>query len=130
MTVEAPPVVLPALGWRFPPVHESRLRNGIRLLAYHCPGQYVVSTSLVFDLPLNAEPVDREGVAGLVARCLVRAAGGLSTDDFSDALAACGAELEAAAAPDGFSVQLSVPVSQLVRGLDLMTMALAEPSYG
>ena len=55
--------------------------------------------------------------------------GGLSADDFSDALAACGAELEASASPDGFSVQLSVPVSQLARGLDLMAMAVAEPSY-
>jgi zinc protease len=129
MTVESPPEVLPAVGWRFPPVRESRLRNGIRLLAYHCPGQYVVSTSLVFDLPLNAEPPEREGVAGLVARCLVRGAGGLSADDFSDALAACGAELDASASPDGFSVQISVPVSQLARGLDLMAMAVVEPSY-
>jgi zinc protease len=129
MTVESPPEVRPAVGWRFPPVRESRLGNGIRLLAYHCPGQFVVSTSLVFDLPLAAEPVDREGVAGLVARCLARGAGGLSADDFSDALAACGAELEASASPDGFSVQLSVPVSQLSRGLDLMAMAVAEPAY-
>jgi zinc protease len=129
MTVDAPPEVRPAVGWRFPPVRESRLHNGIRLLAYELPGQYVVSSSLVFDLPLNAEPADREGVAGLVARCMARAAGGLSADDFSDALAACGAELEASASPDGFSVQLSVPVSQLARGLDLMAMAVADPSY-
>ena len=129
MTVESPPEVLPAVGWRFPPVRESHLGNGLRLLAYHCPGQYVVSIAMVFELPLNAEPADREGVAGLVARCLVRGAGGLSADDFSDALAACGAELEAAASPDGFAVRLSVPRSHLARGLDLMAMALAEPAY-
>lgn len=129
MSVEAPPEVVPALDWRFPEVRESELTNGIRLLAYHCPGQYVVSTSLVFDLPLNAEPRDKEGVAALVARCLVRAAGGMSPDDFADALAACGAELDASASPDGFSVQLSVPASQLARGFDLMSMAVTEPSY-
>ncbi len=128
--VASPPEVVPALAWRFPAARESMLRNGMRMLAYHCPGQYVVSSSLVFDLPLNVEPLDREGVAGLVARCLVRAAGGMTADDFSDALAACGAELEASATPDGFSVQLSVPASQLARGLDLMAMAVSEPSYG
>jgi zinc protease len=129
MTVDSPPEVVPAVWWRFPSVRESVLRNGIRMLAYHCPGQYVVSASLVFDVPLNAEPPDVEGVAGLVARCLVRGAGGLSADDFSDALAACGAELEASASPDGFAVQLSVPASQLARGLDLTAMAVVEPSY-
>lgn len=129
MSVEAPPEVVPALDWRFPEARESELTNGIRLLAYHCPGQYVVSTSLVFVLPLNAEPRDKEGVAALIARCMVRAAGGMSPDDFSDALAACGAELDASASPDGFSVQLSVPASQLARGLDLMAMAVTEPSY-
>ena len=130
MTVESPPEVLPAADWRFPAVRESLLRNGIRLLAYHCPGQYVVSTSLVFDLPLNAEPTRARGGrrAGRPSAWCGRP-GGLSADDFSDALAACGAELEASASPDGFSVQLSVPVSQLARGLDLMAMAVAEPSY-
>lgn len=129
MTLDSPPEVRPALGWRFPEVQQSRLSNGIRLLGYDCPGQYVVSASLVFNLPLNAEPKDLEGVAGLVARCLARGAGGLSADDFSDALAACGAELTAAATPDGFVVQLSVPVSHLARGLDLLAMAAAEASY-
>ena len=90
------------------------------------PGQYVVSATLLFDVPLNAEPPENEGVAGLVARCLMRGAGGLSADDFSDALAACGAELDAAATPDGFAVRLSVPASQLGRGLDLMAMAVTE----
>jgi zinc protease len=129
MTVEAPPEVAAADAWRFPQARESSLSNGIRLLTYDCPGQYVVSASLVFDVPLAVEPRDREGVAGLVARCLVRAAGGMSAADFSDALAACGAELDASVSPDGFSVQLSVPASQLARGLDLLAMAVADPSY-
>jgi zinc protease len=129
VTGSAAPAVLPAVGWRFPTAIESRLRNGIRVLAYHCPGQYVVNASLLFDLPLSAEPRRTEGVAGLVARCLSRGAGGLSADDFSDALAAAGAEMDATAASDGFTVRLSVPESHLARGLDLMAMAVTRPTY-
>ena len=99
------------------------------MLAYHCPGQYVVNASLLFDVPLSAEPRRTEGVAGLAARCLSRGADGLSADDFSDALAAAGAEMDAAAASDGFTVRLSVPESHLARGLDLMAIAVTRPTY-
>lgn len=129
MTTQAPPEVLPAASWHFPTAHESLLANGIRVLAYRCPGQYVVSASLLFDAPLNAEPAGLDGVAGLVARCITRGAGELSASAFSDALAAAGAELGAAATPDGFSVRLSVPVSHLARGLELMAMAVTTPTY-
>ncbi len=129
MTGPTAPAVLPAAGWRFPSVQESALGNGIRLLTYQCPGQYIVSATLLFDVPLSAEPPEIEGVAGLVARCLMRGAGGLSADDFSDALAACGGELDAAATADGFAVRLTVPASHLTRGLDLMSMAVRDPTY-
>jgi predicted Zn-dependent peptidase len=130
VTAAVAPAVRPPVDWRFPGVRESRLDNGIRLLTAHCPGQYVVHASLLFDVPLNAEPRPVEGVAALVARCLPRGAAGLSADDFSDALAAAGAELEASAAPDCFIVRLSVPESHLRRGLELMALAVTSPSFG
>jgi predicted Zn-dependent peptidase len=105
------------------------LDNGMRLLTYHCPGQYVVHATLLFDVPLDAEPREIEGVAALTARCLTRGAGGLSADDFSDALAAAGAELDASAAPDGFAVRLSAPDSRLARGLDLMATAVSDATF-
>lgn len=128
MTGQRPPVVGPALAWRFPTAAESVLPNGMRVLVFSCPGQYVVSASLVVDVPLSAEPPEVEGVAAMVARCLTRGAGGLSADDYSDALAACGADVDAAANPDAFSVRLSVPASHLVRGLELMAMAVRSPT--
>ncbi len=126
---QSPPAVLPASAWRFPSAVESALGNGIRVLSFDSPGQYVVSVSLLFDVPLNAEPAELEGVAGLVARCLTRGAGDLAADAFSDALAACGAEMEAAANPDGFAVRMSVPASHLARGLELMALAVSAPTY-
>ena len=129
MITQTPPEVRAAVEWRFPAATDAVLDNGLRVLALRCPGQYVVSASLVFDVPLNAEPPAVEGVAGLVARCLTRGAGDLSADEFADALAACGAELDAAAAPDAFAVRLSVPASQLARGLELMALAVRAPTY-
>ncbi|MDR1450222.1 MAG: insulinase family protein, partial [Propionibacteriaceae bacterium] len=57
-------------GWRFPAAAVSRLGNGLEVWAYHLPGQHVVSAALVVDLPLTAEPADREGVATICVRGL------------------------------------------------------------
>lgn len=130
MTLTAvPPAVGVPTDWHFPTYNESRLGNGLRVLAYHCPGQYVVAASLLFDVPLSAEPVDREGVAELTARCLTRGAGELSAEEFADALASCGADLEGSASPDAFALRLTVPVTHLDRGLQLMGEAVARPGF-
>lgn len=127
--VTSPPPVQPARGWTFPEYAESRLDNGLRVLRYDCPGQYVVSASLLFDLPLTAEPRDREGVAGLVGRCLTKGAAGRDAEEFADALALCGADLDAAAFPDGFSVRLAAPVLEIPDALALMADAVMAPEF-
>ena len=40
------------------------LDNGIRVLTYDCPGQFVVHASLLFDVPLVAGTADRARAAG------------------------------------------------------------------
>lgn len=129
MLASAPPPVGVPTDWRFPTYEQSRLPSGLRVLAYHCPGQYVVAASLLFDVPLSAEPRDREGVAELTARCLTRGAGEMSAEEFADALASSGADLEGSASPDGFALRLTVPMTQLPRGLDLMAVAVSSPTF-
>jgi zinc protease len=130
MTIRTtPPPVAPAADWRFPAVRGSRLSNGVRVLTYSCPGQYVVSASLLFDVPLSVEPRDLEGVAGLTARTLTRGAAGRSAEAFADAVALCGADLEASAFTDGFAVRLSSPVSRLSSALSLMADAVRQPAF-
>ena len=97
------------------------------MLGYHCPGQYVAAAVLVFDVPLSVEPPALEGVAGLAGRCLSRGAGDLDAEQFADALAACGADLDAGASPDSFAVRLSVPVGSLTQGLGLLAQAVTAP---
>ncbi len=128
-----PSVVAPTVprtaGWRFPSFEAMALDNGLRVLAYHCPGQFVVSASLVFDVPLSVEPVDREGVAWLTGRCLTQGAAGRTAEEFADELALCGADLGAVAFPEGFAVRLTAPVSGLQRGVELVADALRAPAF-
>jgi zinc protease len=126
---ETPPLVAAAADWRFPAVTERRLDNGLRVLMYHCPGQYVVFASLLFDVALSAEPRSREGVAGLTGRTMPRGAAGKSADQFADAIAMLGADLEASAFADGFAVRLAVPATNLPGALDLMADAVVRPSF-
>lgn len=126
---ESPPPVRPAAGWTFPEYSEHRLDNGLRVLRYDCPGQYVIAASLLFDLPLSAEPRELEGVSGLVGRCLTRGAAGRLAEEFADALALCGADLDAAAFPDGFAVRLAAPTVNLADALQLMADAVIEPLF-
>ena len=125
---ETPPSVVATADWRFPAVTDSRLDNGMRVLVYHCPGQYVVSASLLFDVPLDAEPRPLEGVAGLSGRCLPRGSAGRSADEFADAVALCGADIDASAFADGFAVRLTTPVSTLSRALGLVADAVSDPN--
>ncbi|MBA3265529.1 MAG: insulinase family protein [Nocardioidaceae bacterium] len=125
----SPPTVRPADDWRFPKATEHRLTNGMRVLAYHCPGQFVIAASLLFEVSLEVERRDKEGVAALVARCLTQGAAGRSAEEFADALALCGADLGASASHDGFSVHLSTPVPHLSVALRLMADAVTAPAF-
>ncbi len=127
--IETPPGVVEATDWTFPQYREDHLDNGFRVLIYDCPGQFVIAATLLFDVPLTAERRDIEGVAMLTGRCVTQGAAGRSAEDFADALALCGADLDASAFPDGLAVRLSVPVRQLGPALQLMSDAVAKPDF-
>ena len=127
--IVTPPAVESGLRWTFPTYHERRLANGLRVLRYDCPGQYVVAASLLLDLPLSAEPRELEGVAGLAGRSLTKGAAGRSAEEFADALALCGADLDASAFPDGFAVRLAAPTVQLEEAMQLMADAVLAPEF-
>ena len=55
------PAIAPPGPWSFPPVERARLSNGIELHSYHRPGQQIVAAHLVLEVPLSAEPREREG---------------------------------------------------------------------
>jgi zinc protease len=129
MTMTTPPPVAAADGWRFPSAVEHVLPNGLRMLAYHCPGQYVVAASLVVDVPLSVEPRELEGVAALAGRTLTQGAAGATAESFADALAVCGADLAAGVTPDVFAVRLSAPATRFDPALGLLADAVRSPTF-
>jgi zinc protease len=128
-TMEVPPSVEAPANWRFPAYRDDRLANGLRVLVYQCPGQYVAAATLLFDVPLNAESRDVEGVAELTARCLPRGTVNFTAEEFADQLAMCGAELDASASIDACAMHLTVPVGHLARGLELMAEAVRQATF-
>jgi len=62
------PVVVPPSPWEFPEPDELDLANGVRVLAYDMPGQYVLSVRVAVPMPVSREPFLLEGVGTIMAR--------------------------------------------------------------
>jgi len=131
MTIETVPRpdVAPPGPWAFPLPDETVTDNGIRLLAYAVPGQYVLSVRLVVPLALADEPVDREGVAAMTARLLDEGTARHSSDEFAELMERTGMVLGASVTDGALSVDVDVPQRFLPAALDLLRQALAEPVF-
>lgn len=122
-----PPKVRKPKPWHFPTAETFTLPNGLVALLYHRPGQHVVSADLVIDLPLTAEPSEKQGVASLVAATLEDGTHGHPGTNFTDAVEDCGASLDATTTYSATQLTLDVPASRLATGLSLLSEAVSEP---
>lgn len=123
------PDVAPPEPWAFPLPDESVTENGIRLLSYAVPGQYVLSLRLVVPLSLTDEPADREGVAAMTARLLDEGTAKHSSEEFAELMERTGMALGASVSDGALSVDVDVPQRFLPQALDLLRQALAEPAF-
>ncbi|NLT29424.1 MAG: insulinase family protein [Propionibacterium sp.] len=121
------PVVAAPPAWQFPVAESHRLPNGVDLLVHRLPGQHVATVTVVLDLPLAAEPADREGVATITARCLDEGTADLPGAAFSTALEACGAALGVQVMLSGVHVDVDVPTSRLAEAVPLLRDAVVRP---
>ena len=123
------PEVAPPEPWAFPLPQESVTDNGIRLLSYAVPGQYVVSVRLVVPLSLTDEPEELEGVAAMTARLLDEGTARHSSEEFAELMERSGMALGASVTDGALSVDVDVPQRFLPQALDLLRQALAEPAF-
>src|SRR3954452_23235767 len=77
------PLVAPPEPWDFPPATTHDLPNGLHLVTYDVPGQYVISVRLGLPISLADEPRDREGVATITARSLDEGTDRHSAEEFA-----------------------------------------------
>jgi zinc protease len=124
-----PEVGRPA-AWRFPRPERSQLSNGIDLVVFRLPGQYVIAGHLILDLPLNVEDRALEGIATITARTLDEGSLTHPGEEFAELLETEGAGFGIDVALSGTQAVLDVPASRLDRALPLFAEALVEPALG
>lgn len=130
MTTFAPQPPLGAAGmWEFPTPTRARLANGLEVVTFHLPGQHVIATHLVLDVPLNAEDPDLEGVATICARTLDEGTTVHAGDEFAELLETEGAGLGIDVSLSGLQIVLDVPESRLDRALELFAEAVLQPAF-
>jgi predicted Zn-dependent peptidase len=123
------PDVVPPEPYSFPPAQRRTLPNGLEVVVYDVPGQYVHSVRVSVPLPLSREPRDKEGVATIMARTLDEGTANHSSSEFALLLERKGVALGAGASEAGVSVDVDVAKRHLEYALDLLRQALTEPSF-
>jgi len=115
--------------WSFPASQRARLANGLAVVSYDIPGQYVISVCLAVPLPLDREPVDREGIATIMARTLDEGTALHTAEEFAELLERKGIALGAGVSEAGLVVDVDVPKRHLSDALDLLSQAVREPAF-
>ncbi len=127
--VVARPVVAPPERWDFPPAATHDLANGIRLICYDVPGQYVVSVRVGVPVSVTDEPADREGVATIMARTLDEGTANHTAEEFARLLERKGVSVGAGMSEAGLSIDLDVVKGNLAVALDLLRQMVTEPVF-
>ncbi|HYN29789.1 MAG TPA: pitrilysin family protein [Dermatophilaceae bacterium] len=123
------PLVVPPAPWGFPLPVESRLDNGLRVLAHDVRGQYVLSLRLVVPLRLAVEERRVEGVAAMTARLLDEGTARHGSEEFASLLERHGIAYGSGVSDGALHVDLDVPHRFLVPALGLLRELLAEPVF-
>jgi len=128
-SVLARPQVSPPEPWAFPEAQRSELANGLGVVSYDIPGQYVISVCLAVPMPLEREPRDREGIATIMARTLDEGTALHTAEEFAELLERKGIALGAGVSDAGLVVNLDVSKRHLSEALDLLSQAVREPAF-
>jgi len=123
------PAVVPAGPYTFPTPERRTLGNGLQVVVYDVPGQYVHSVRLSVPLPLSREPREVEGVFSIMARTLDEGTALHGSAEFARLLERRGVALGAGASDSGLSVDVDVAKRHLDYALDLLRQALTEPAF-
>ena len=123
------PAVHPALPWVFPVPKVTRLDNGVRVVAYHVPGQHVWSLRLAIPAPLATEPRELEGVATIMARTLDEGSQNYDVEQMAELLERRGVALGAGVGERGLIVEIDVTRRHVTGALELLTESLLRPVF-
>jgi len=123
------PEVLPARPWTFPIPQITQLDNGLAIWAYDLPGQFILASTLVLELPINAEPEGLDGVATIAVRCLDEGTLTHPGTQFAAALEGVGAEFAGLVGLSTTQCLLDVPCDSFPEALSLFAEAVTTPAF-
>ena len=126
--IERPSVSAPG-PWSFPEAQHAELANGLGVVSYDIPGQYVISLRLAVPMPLDREPREREGIATIMARTLDEGTARHTAEEFAELLERKGIALGAGVSESGLLVDVDVPKRHLSEALDLLSQAVQEATF-
>lgn len=121
------PSVTYSSNWRFPLPEIHLLDSGIRVLAFHLPGQHVVAAELVLDCGVHAEPGNLEGIATITARSCDEGTLAHPGTGIAEALESHGALVHAHQSHYTAQLRLEVPSTRLLTSLELFAEIVRTP---
>lgn len=124
-----PPGPGPLRPFHFPPVHRSRLPNGLELLVTEKHDFPVATLDLMLPSGGLAEPEDRGGTASLTAGLLESGAGERDASEIADAVDALGLALESGISWDSSLAGFTALTSRLEAGMEILADLVMRPTF-
>ena len=112
-----------------PPIWDTQLENGVRLLAVPNTETPTVTIRTVFAMGQRDEPPGKAGLASLTAGMMQEATRQRSSAEFSEALERIGASLGVGSGQYETTVSLNVLSKHLDSGIELMMERMLEPAF-
>jgi len=112
-----------------PPIWDTQLANGVRLLAVQNTETPTISISAAFAMGQRDEPPGKAGLAALTAALMHEATTQHTAAEFSEALERIGASVSVSAGDYETSVSLNVLSKYLDEGMALMMERMLQPAF-
>jgi zinc protease len=112
-----------------PPIWDTRLTNGVRLLAVPNTETPTVTIRAVFAMGQRDEPPGKAGLASLTTALMAEATLQRSSAEFSEALERIGAAVNVSSGQYESSVTLNVLSKHVDTGIKLMMERMLEPAF-
>ncbi|HLF32237.1 MAG TPA: pitrilysin family protein [Xanthomonadales bacterium] len=114
---------------QLPPIHDSKLANGVRMLSVKNDETPTVTLQVVFDMGQRDEPPGKAGLASLTARLMNEASKERSAAEFSEALERIGASVGVSSSQYQTTVSMDTLAKHLDQAMDLLLERLLQPAF-
>jgi len=112
-----------------PPIWDTQLANGVRLLAVPNTETPTIAINAVFAMGLRDEPPGKAGLASMTATMMQEATVQRSAAEFSEALERIGASVSVSSGQYETTVSLNVLSKHLGKGMGLMMERILQPAF-